>query len=56
MTKDEMKILDSILISPVILILNQYFNLFVSEFFVLWIAFVSIFNRMHSKSLMTVSI
>lgn len=41
MTKSEIKILDSILVSPVILILNQYFNMVVSEYFVLWIAFVS---------------
>jgi len=41
MTKHEIKTLDSILIGPALLILNQYFNLFLPEYIVLWIAFVS---------------
>lgn len=42
MTKHEVKTLDSVLIGPAMLILNQYFNTFLSEYFVLWLALVSI--------------
>lgn len=39
-----MEYLDSVLISPLLLFLNQYFNTFYDEHIVLWIAFVSFFS------------
>ena len=39
MTKNEIATLDSILIAPSVLILNQYFNTVLSEILVLWLAF-----------------
>jgi len=42
MTKSEIEILDSILVGPTMLFLNQYFNTFLNEYYVLWAAFVSI--------------
>ena len=44
MTKHEVKTLDSILVGPAMLILNQYFNTFLSEYLVLWLALVRIAN------------
>lgn len=41
MTKHEVQTLDTVLIGPAMLILNQYFNTFLSEYFVLWLALVS---------------
>jgi hypothetical protein len=41
MTKDEINTMDWVLLSPVILILNQYFNCFFDEHYVLWAALVS---------------
>ena len=41
MTKNEIRTIDSVLISPAMLMLNQYFNVFLSEYFVLWVALVS---------------
>lgn len=41
MTKSEIEILDSVLIGPTMLFLNQYFNTFLNEYFVLWLALVS---------------
>jgi len=38
MTKSEIDILDSVLIGPTMLFLNQYFNTFLNEYFVLWLA------------------
>lgn len=39
MSKSEMNLFDSGLIGPLLLFLNQYFNEFVPEYYVLWIAF-----------------
>jgi len=41
MTKNEMQYLDSSLIGPAMLFLNQYFNFFIKEYYVLWLCFVS---------------
>ncbi|RWS31084.1 cholinephosphotransferase 1-like protein [Leptotrombidium deliense] len=40
MTKSEMEYLDSVLIGPAMLFLNQYFNSYLPEYFVLWLALV----------------
>jgi hypothetical protein len=40
MSKSEMNILDLGLMGPAILFLNQYFNEFINEYYVLWLAFV----------------
>lgn len=40
MTKSEMGYLDFGLFGPILLFLNQYFNNFLPEIFVLWIAFI----------------
>ena len=48
MTKHEVKTLDSILVGPAMLILNQYFSTFLSEYLVLWLALVSV--PFHSSS------
>jgi hypothetical protein len=42
MTRSEMEYLDTILIAPLLLFLNQYFNTFLDEHIVLWIALVSV--------------
>lgn len=42
MTKSEMQYLDSSFIGPFLLFLNQYFNTFLNEKFVLWLALVGI--------------
>ena len=42
MTKNEMQYLDSSLIGPAMLFLNQYFNFYIKEYYVLWLCFVSI--------------
>ncbi|XP_018341987.1 PREDICTED: cholinephosphotransferase 1 isoform X2 [Trachymyrmex septentrionalis] len=39
MTKNEMQYLDSSLIGPAMLFLNQYFNFFIKEYYVLWLCF-----------------
>ena len=41
MSKHEVKTLDSVLVGPAMLILNQYFSTFLSEYLVLWLALVS---------------
>ena len=41
MTKSEMALLDSSLVGPALLVLNQYFNTPFPEYLVLWICFVS---------------
>lgn len=51
MTKNEMQYLDSSLIGPAMLFLNQYFNFFIKEYYVLWMCFVS---RAHIWSLFMV--
>lgn len=53
MTKSEMQYLDSSFIGPFLLFLNQYFNTFLNEKFVLWIALVSIFYLDHLKQIKT---
>ncbi|XP_063223553.1 cholinephosphotransferase 1 isoform X2 [Bacillus rossius redtenbacheri] len=40
MTKNEMEYLDSSLVGPAMLFLNQYFNFFIPEYIVLWICLV----------------
>ncbi|XP_032675437.1 cholinephosphotransferase 1 isoform X3 [Odontomachus brunneus] len=40
MTKNEMQYLDSSLIGPAMLFLNQYFNFFINEHYVLWLCFI----------------
>ena len=40
MTKSEIEYLDSVLIGPAMLFLNQYFNTFLNEYYVLWLALV----------------
>ncbi|XP_012286922.1 choline/ethanolaminephosphotransferase 1 isoform X5 [Orussus abietinus] len=40
MTKNEMQYLDSSLIGPAMLFLNQYFNFFIKEYYVLWGCFI----------------
>ena len=42
MSRTEMGLLDTSLIGPGLLFLNQYFDTFFSELFVLWICFVSL--------------
>ena len=42
MTRSELDYLDSVLIGPTLLFLNQYFNNFLPEYFVLWAALVSL--------------
>ncbi|KZS06398.1 Choline/ethanolaminephosphotransferase 1 [Daphnia magna] len=37
MTRSEMDYLDSVLIGPALLFLNQYFNNFIQEYYVLWL-------------------
>jgi choline/ethanolamine phosphotransferase len=41
MTKSEMEYLDSVLLGPLMLFLNQYFKSFLPEYFVLWLCVVS---------------
>ena len=41
MTKSEMDLMDSGILGPLFLFLNQYFNCLVNETLVLWICFVS---------------
>ena len=41
MTKNELEYLDSVLIGPAMLFLNQYFNFFIKEYIVLWLCLVS---------------
>jgi len=40
MTKSEMQYLDSSFIGPFLLFLNQYFNTFLNEYYVLWLALI----------------
>ncbi|GLH13294.1 Putative sn-12-diacylglycerol ethanolamine-and cholinephosphotransferase [Gryllus bimaculatus] len=40
MTKNEMEYLDSALIGPAMLFLNQYFNFFIKEYIVLWLCLI----------------
>ena len=40
MTRSEMDYLDSVLIGPALLFLNQYFNTFFQEYHVLWVCLV----------------
>lgn len=43
MTKSELYLQDSVFLGPGLLFLDQYFNNFVDEYIVLWIAMVSAF-------------
>ncbi|KAK0159731.1 hypothetical protein PV327_010815 [Microctonus hyperodae] len=40
MTKSEMEYLDTALIGPCMLFLNQYFNFFIKEYYILWLCFI----------------
>lgn len=40
MSKSEMNLFDSGLFGPLLLFLNQYFNEFFTEYYVLWVAFL----------------
>ncbi|XP_044593834.1 choline/ethanolaminephosphotransferase 1 isoform X2 [Cotesia glomerata] len=40
MTKNEMEYLDTALIGPCMLFLNQYFNFYFDEYYVLWLCFI----------------
>lgn len=40
MTKSEMNFPDSVLIGPLMLVVNQYFNILVSEYIVLWLCLI----------------
>lgn len=40
MTKNELEYLDTVLIGPAMLFLNQYFNFFIQEYIVLWLCLV----------------
>ena len=40
MTRSEMDYLDTVLVGPALLFLNQYFNTFISEYYVLWLCLV----------------
>jgi hypothetical protein len=40
MTKNELEYLDTVLIGPAMLFLNQYFNFFIKEYIVLWLCLV----------------
>lgn len=42
MTKSEMYLQDTAFIGPALLFLDQYFNSFIDEYIVLWIALVSV--------------
>lgn len=41
MTKSEMEYLDSVMLGPLMLFLNQYFKSFLPEYYVLWLCVVS---------------
>lgn len=41
MTRHEVNTLDTVMLGPLLLILNQYFNILVNEYYVLWFALVS---------------
>lgn len=49
MTRSEMDYLDSVLIGPALLFLNQYFNNFFPEYYVLWLCLVIVVSLMGSK-------
>lgn len=42
MTKSEMEYLDSVMLGPLMLFLNQYFKSFLPEYYVLWLCVVSV--------------
>lgn len=42
MSKSELEYWDSVYFGPALLFMNQYFDFFVPEYYVLWAAFVSI--------------
>lgn len=44
MTKSEMSYTDSSMCGPLLLFMNQYFNTFIEEYYVLWICLVSYIN------------
>ena len=41
MTKSEMDLWDSGMVGPALMVVNQYFDCFINEYLVLWIALVS---------------
>ncbi|XP_015925446.1 choline/ethanolaminephosphotransferase 1 isoform X2 [Parasteatoda tepidariorum] len=57
MTKSEIEKLDSILVGPGMLFLNQYFNTFIDEYIVLWICLAySVANFLHYSSIVCMQI
>lgn len=44
MTKSELYLQDTVFVGPGLLFLDQYFNNFIDEYIVLWIAMVSTFE------------
>lgn len=50
MTKSELHLPDTAFIGPSLLFLNQYFNSFIDEHIVLWIAMVSTIHSFNSLS------
>ncbi|XP_054722495.1 cholinephosphotransferase 1-like [Uloborus diversus] len=52
MTKSEVEYLDSVLVGPGMLFMNQYFNTFIDEYIVLWLCFVySACNLLHYSTI-----
>lgn len=51
MTKSEICLQDSAFIGPGLLFLDQYFNSFIDEYIVLWIALVSVLDHTLSNGL-----
>lgn len=45
MTRSELQLLDTSLLGPLLLFLNQYFNSFINEYFLLWVCMVSCMHR-----------
>lgn len=49
MTKSEMHLHDLVFVGPGLLFLDQYFNSFIDEYLVLWIALVSSRRRREAR-------
>ncbi|MGH0137612.1 UNVERIFIED_CONTAM: hypothetical protein FKN15_020296 [Acipenser sinensis] len=49
MAKSELHLQDTAFIGPGLLFLNQYFNSFIDEYFVLWIAMTSLYPNIHKQ-------
>lgn len=51
MTKSELYLQDTVFVGPGLLFLDQYFNNFIDEYIVLWIAMVSTFELLFFNTL-----